>query len=167
MKKVFALVFALSFLSGLYGFTLGVGAAYEHLAVTGVDPYLSVKVDARVPLAKMIDIRACLINVDLPEGGKAVHIGTFTDSDILIKPDMSMPLKPYLALGIWFNLGLEDAPLDYKALGLKAALGGEFEIGGLGAYVEAGLNKFTWASGGGGTTHPIYVQLGLTFPVNL
>jgi len=166
MKKVFALTLALACLSGLHGLSLGVGAAYEGLTVSGVDPYLAVKVDARVPLSKMIDLRACVINVALPEGGKSVHLGTFTDSDILIKPDMSMPLKPYLALGLWFNLGLESDPLDYMNLGLKAALGGEFEVGGFSAYVEAGLNKFTWVKDGG-TSHPIYVQLGLTFPVNL
>lgn len=166
MKKFFALALALSCLSGLYGLSLGLGVAYEGLTVSGADPYLALKADARVPLSKMIDLRACLLNVSLPDGGKSVHLGTFVDSDILLKPDMSMPFKPYLALGLWFNLGLEDAPLDYMTLGLKAALGGEFEVGGFSAYIETGLNKFTWVKDGG-TSHPIYVQLGLTFPVNL
>jgi hypothetical protein len=166
MKKVFALALVLSCMSGLYGLTLGIGAAYEGLLVDGADPYLALKVDARVPLMKMIDIRACVLNVSLPEGGKNIYLGTFTDSDLLIKPDMGMPFKPYIALGVWFRMGLEDAPGDYQVLGLKGALGGEFEIGSIGAYIEAGLNKFQWIKDGG-SSHPVYVQLGLTFPVNL
>jgi hypothetical protein len=167
MKKVFALALSLSFLSGLYGFTLGLGVAYEGLAVSGADPYFALKADARVPLSSMIDIRAVLLNVSLPDGGKSIHLGTFTESDLIFKPKTSMSFKPYLALGVWFSMGLEDAPLDYKILAVKGALGGEMEFGGLNAYLEAGLNKFTWVSGGGGTSHPVYVQLGVNIPVKI
>ncbi len=163
MRKLFALALALTLVSGLYGLKLGLGVAYEGLAVDGADPYLAIKADMRLPLISMIDVRANILSVVLPDGGKAIHLGTFTDSDLMIKFPMES-IKPYLALGLWFNMGLEDAPLDYMNLGLKAALGAEMALGGLNAYLEGGLNKFTWVKDGD-TSNPVYIQLGITVPV--
>jgi hypothetical protein len=166
MKKLFAIAIAVGMLSGLYGLTLGLGVAYEDVAEDG--RYLCIKGDARIPVLPILDVRGELLNVALPDGGKAIHFGTFAGSDLLIKFPMPAAFQPYLALGIWFSKGLEDAPLDYTTLALKAGLGGEMGFGGVNAYLEGGLNKFTWtADADPATTNPIYVQLGLTFPVGL
>lgn len=166
MKKLFAIAIAAGLLSGLYALNLGLGVAYESVDTDG--RYLAIKADARVPLLPMIDVRAELLNVSLPDGGKAIHFGTFTASDLLIKFPMPSSIKPYLCLGVWFNKGLEDEPLDYTNLALKAGLGAEMGFGGVNAYLEGGLNKFTWIDGADpATDQQIYVQLGATFPLDL
>ncbi len=165
MRKLFALTLALTLVSGLYGFKLGIGPAYENIAVTDQDPFLAIKIDARVPLISMIDVRAVLINFSMPENAKSLKFGTFTESDLMIKFPMEGSFKPYLALGLWLNQGLEDAPLDYMQLYLKAALGGEMGFGGVNVYVEGGLNKFAKIKGVDGTQHPVFVQLGVILPV--
>jgi hypothetical protein len=164
MRKLFAIAIALSMMSSLYALKLGIGGAYEDVAESG--RYFAIKADARIPLMPIIDVRGELLNVALPDGGKAIHFGTFTGSDLLIKLPMPMAFQPYIALGVWFDMGLEDAPGDYMDLGLKGALGGEMGLGGVNLYLEAGLNKFQWVKDGD-TTHPIYVQLGVTVPVAL
>lgn len=168
MKKLFALALALSAVSGLYGLTLGLGGAYENLAgPEGTDPYLAIKMDARVPVMPILDIRAGLLHVELPEGGKEINFGTFVDSDLLIKIPMAAPVQPYIVAGVWFNMSLEeDGP---KSLGLKAGLGIEMPFGGLNGYLEGGLDKFTWydVAGTSDTQNPLYVQVGVTYPLNL
>lgn len=166
MKKLFAIAIAASMLSGLYGLTLGLGVAYEDVAEDG--RYLCIKGDARIPVLPVLDWRVGLLNVMLPDGGKAINFGTDVSSDLLIKFPMPASFQPYLVLGVWFNMGLEDEPLDYMNLALKAGLGGEMGFGGFNAYLEGGLNKFTYTKDADpSTTNPIYVQLGITFPLGL
>ena len=166
MKKLFAIAIAASMLSGLYGLSLGLGVAYEDVAEDG--RYLCIKGDMRVPLLPIVDLRGGLLNVMLPDGGKAINFGTCVSSDLLIKFPMPASFQPYLVLGVWFNLGLEDAPLDYMNFNLKAGLGGEMGFGGFNAYLEGGLHNFTYTKDADpSTTNPIYVQLGVTFPVGM
>lgn len=166
MRKLFAIAIALSMMSGLYALKLGLGVAYEDVLEDG--RYLAIKADARVPVLPILDVRGELLNVALPDGGKAIKFGTFTGSDLLIKLPMPMAFQPYLALGLWFNMGLEDAPGDYMNMALKGALGGEMALGGVNAYLEFGLNKFTWVKDADpATTNPLFVQLGITVPVGL
>jgi hypothetical protein len=166
MKKLFAIAIAASMLSGLYGLTLGLGVAYEDVAEDG--RYLCIKGDMRVPILPIVDLRGGLLNVMLPDGGKAINFGTCVSSDLLIKFPMPASFQPYLVLGVWFNMGLEDEPLDYMNFNLKAGLGGEMGFGGFNAYLEGGLHNFTYTKDADpSTTNPIYVQLGVTFPVGL
>lgn len=166
MKKLFAIALAASILSGLYGhgLTLGLGVAYEDVAEDG--RYLVVKGDVRVPVLPIVDVRAGLLNVNLPDGGKSINFGTFVTSDLLIRFPMPASFQPYLALGVYMNMGLEDAPGDYMNFALKAGLGGEMGFGGFNAYLEGGLHNFTYTKDADpSTTNPIYVQLGVTFPL--
>jgi hypothetical protein len=166
MKKLFAIAIAASMLSGLYGLSLGLGVAYEDVAEDG--RYLVIRGDARVPILPIVDWRAGLLNVNLPDGGKSINFGTGITSDLLIKFPMPASFQPYLVLGLWFNLGLEDAPGDYMNFSLKAGLGGEMAFGGFNAYLEGGLHDFTYVKDADpSTTNPIYVQLGITFPIGL
>jgi hypothetical protein len=166
MKKLFAIAIAASMLSGLYGLTLGLGVAYEDVAEDG--RYLCIKGDMRVPILPIVDLRGGLLNVMLPDGGKAINFGTCVSSDLLIKFPMPASFQPYLVLGVWFNMGLEDEPLDYMNFNLKAGLGGEMGFGGFNAYLEGGLHNFTYTKDADpSTTNPIYVQLGVTFPVGM
>ena len=166
MKKLFAIAIAASMLSGLYGLTLGLGVAYEDVAEDG--RYLCIKGDMRVPILPIVDLRGGLLNVMLPDGGKAINFGTCVSSDLLIKFPMPAAFQPYLILGVWFNMSLEDD--DSMYLGLKAGLGAEYGFGGFNAYLEGGLNRFTYTKVGdldSETANPIYVQVGLTFPIEL
>ena len=166
MKKLFAIAIAASMLSGLYGLTLGLGVAYEDVAEDG--RWLCVKGDARIPILPVLDWRVGLLNVRLPDGGKAINFGTGVSNDLLIKFPMPASFQPYLVLGVWFNMGLEDAPGDYMNLALKAGLGGEYGFGGFNAYLEGGLHNFTYTKDADpSTTNPIYAQLGVTFPIPL
>ncbi|MGB3340697.1 MAG: hypothetical protein WBB37_04360 [bacterium] len=166
MKKLFAIAIAASMLSGLYGLSLGLGVAYEDVAEDG--RYLCIKGDMRVPILPIVDLRGGLLNVMLPDGGKAINFGTCVSSDLLIKFPMPASFQPYLVLGVWFNLGLEDAPGDYMDFSLKAGLGGEMGFGGFNAYLEGGLHNFKYVKDADpSTTNPIYVQLGVTFPVGM
>ncbi len=166
MKKLFAIAIAASMLSGLYGLTLGLGVSYEDVVEEG--RYLCIKGDARIAVLPVVDWRAGLLTVQLPDGGKSVHLGTGITSDLLIKFPMPASFQPYLVLGFFFNMGLEDEPLDYMNIALKAGLGGEMGFGSFNAYLEGGLHNFTWVKDADpSTTNPIYVQLGLTFPLGL
>ena len=166
MKKLFAIAIAASMLSGLYGLTLGLGVAYEDVAEDG--RYLCIKGDARVPIMPIVDWRAGLLSVMLPENAKSLHLGTGISSDLLIKFPMPASFQPYLVMGFWFDMGLEDEQLDYMTFALKAGLGGEMGFGGFNAYLEGGLNKFTYTKDADpSTTNPIYVQLGVTFPLGM
>lgn len=165
MRKLLALALTLTLVSGLYGLKLGLGVAYEGLADDG-DGWLALKADMRVPLFSKVDVRANLLEVALPEGGKNIFLGTFTSSDLMYKISLDGSIKPYVAAGLWFKLGLEDAPGDYMHIGVKAGLGAEMAIGGLNAFLEGGLNQFTYDKDADPSTHnPMYVQLGITLPV--
>lgn len=166
MRKLFAIAIALSMMSGLYALKLGLGVAWEDVLEDG--RYFAIKADARVPVLPILDVRGELLNVALPDGGKAIKFGTFTGSDLLIKLPMPMAFQPYLAMGLWFGMGLEDAPLDYMKIDLKAALGGEMALGGVNAYLEFGLNPFNWTKDADpATSNRLYGQLGITVPVGL
>jgi len=166
MKKFFAVAIAVSMLSTLYALDLGLGVAYQDVAEDS--RYLAVKADARVPVLPILDWRAGLLNVVLPDNGKAIHLGTSISSDLLIKFPMPASFQPYLVMGLWFDMGLEDEPLDYTVLNLKAGLGGEMGFGGFNAYLEGGLDKFNWTKDADpATSQEIYVQLGVLLPVGL
>ena len=166
MKKLFAIAIAASMLSGLYGLTLGLGVSYE--SVEDSTRYLCIKGDARVPILPVLDVRGELLLVPLGEDAKAIHFGTFAGSDLLIKFPMPAAFQPYLVLGVWFYMSLEDD--DTMAFDLKGGLGAEYGFGGFNAYLEGGLNKFSYFKTGSAdseTANPIYVQLGITFPIDL
>jgi hypothetical protein len=170
MKKLFAIAIVASLLSGLYGLTLGLGASYEDIteedSLTGA--YLVVRGDARIPVLPILDWRVGLLAVRLPEGGKALGFGTDVTSDLLVKIPMASPLHPYIVLGLWLDLGLEDP--SSTVINLKGGLGAEYGFGPAGFYVEGGLNKFNMTKIGDAdatTTTPIYGQAGFTFPINL
>ena len=169
MKKLFAIAIAASMLSGLYGLTLGLGVAYEDVAEDG--RWLCIKGDARIPIIPVLDWRVGLLTVKMPTDAKTIAFGTGVSNDLLIKFPMPASFQPYLVLGVWFGMGLEDAvPYDYMTFDVKAGLGGEYGFGGFNAYLEGGLNTFSYLKIGdadGETANPIYAQLGITFPLGL
>jgi hypothetical protein len=163
MRKIFALALALTLVSGLYGLKLGLGAAYAGLLDDHYTEYLSIKADMRVPLLSSVDVRATILNFDMPTDAKAIHLGTFTSSDLMFKIPMEGSLKPYVAAGLWFNYGLDAETMD---LALKAAIGAEMGLGGLNAFIEAGLGPFSYTKDADPSTHnPMYVQAGIILPV--
>lgn len=167
MKKLFAIAIAASMLSGLYGLTLGLGVAYEDVAEDG--RWLCIKGDARIPIIPVLDWRAELITVRLPENAMSLHIGTGISSDLLVKIPVPAPISPYLAFGFLFDLGLEDEPLDYMNFKLKAGAGAEYSFGPACAYIEGGLHNLDFVKDRepDEMTTAIYAQLGVTYPIPL
>lgn len=165
MRKLIMTVMALSLMSGLYALRLGLGVAYEDVIEDA--RYLAVKADARFPLIPLIDVRGGILNVMLPDGGKAVSFATFTETDLLLKIPVPAAFMPYIALGASYYMSLEDnGPMN---IGLKAGLGGEMGLGGFAGYLEFGVNRFGWSKVGdvSTTVKPLYAQLGVTVPIGL
>ena len=170
MKKLFAIAIVASLMSGLYGLTFGLGVSYEDIAeedtLTGA--YFVVRGDARVPILPILDWRAGLLAVQLPTDAKSLHFGTGVTSDLLIKIPVPAAINPYVVLGLWLDMGLEDP--STMMLRLKGGVGAEYSFGPAGLYLEGGLNKFQLYDDGvndATTTVPIYAQVGFTFPIDL
>jgi len=166
MKKLFTALIAASVLSGLYAVNLGVGVASQNVLKDG--RYFAVKADLSTPVMPIIDWRVGILNVVLPDGGKAIHFGTGVSSDLLIKVPMPMAFQPYIVLGLWYDMGLEDAPLDIMEINVKAALGGQMGFGGMNGYLEFGFDEFNWTKGADpATSQEFYGQLGVRIPLKL
>jgi hypothetical protein len=165
MKKLFALLIAVSMISGLYGFTFSVGAAYKNLAgPEGTDPYFGITADVITKIHPMIGVRFGIAEVNLPSGATTMFFGTGVNADILIFIPMAGMLSPYIPVGVWYK----DYN-TYSAITLKGGVGADFAFGGLGAYLEGGI-EFQSISpdvGDSQTENPLYVAAGLRFPVNL
>ena len=164
MKKLFALLVAASMFGGLYGLSLGLGAAYANLAgPEGSDPYFSIRADAMVNVLPMLGVRVGLAQVDLPEGGTFMQFGTGFNVDLIINIPMTGMVNPYIPVGVWFesNGGTE--------INLKGGLGAQMGFGGFNGYLEGGINftSFSPEVGESSSSHPLYVQAGIRIPVRL
>lgn len=166
MKKLFAIAVAAGMLSGLYGFSIGLGARYDNLAgPEETDPYFSIRADVLCKPFPILGLRMGLIQIDLPTDATAMHIGTGVNADVLVYIPMQAMVKPYVVTGIWFT-SLQDT---YTDILLKGGLGAEIGFGGIDGYLEAAFNMdaFTPEGMDGTTDTWFYVQGGVRFPINL
>lgn len=174
MKKLFAVAVVAGMLSGLYGMTFGIGAAYDNLAgPEGTDPYFSIRADVVVKPMPIIGFRMGLVTVDLPEGSTSYVFGTGVSADVLVYIPVAGTISPYIPVGFWYGGASVDAA-DYSAseLHLKGGLGAEFMFGGFGAYLEGGINFYSTSMTVAGvesshSRNPLYVQGGIKIPVKL
>ena len=166
MKKLFAIAMVAGMLSGLYGFSIGLGARYDNLAgPEGSDPYFSIRADVLCKLMPIVGLRAGLIQIDLPTDATAMHIGTGVNADVLIYIPMEAMVKPYVVTGIWFT-SLQDYYTDIRLIG---GLGAELGFGGFSGYLEGAFNLDALTPEGlDGTSNTwFYVQGGVRIPINL
>ena len=168
MKKLFAIAIAASMFSGLYGFSVGLGARYDNLAgEEGTDPYFGIRADVMCKPMPILGFRMGLIQVDLVEDATFMFFGTGVSADVLVYIPMMGMVNPYLVLGVWYQ-NLQDT---YNGMDFHAGLGGEFGFGGFAGYLEAAFNyskldfdsellpdmDATW----------FYVQAGVRIPIGM
>ncbi len=166
MKKLFAIAIAASMFSGLYGFSVGLGARYDNLAGPDeTDPYLSIRADVMCKPMPILGFRMGLIQVDMLEDNTQMLFGTGVNADVLVYIPMMGMVNPYLVVGVWYVSDQDD----YTLLDLKAGVGGEFGFGGFAAYLEAAFNMETISPEGGdsNTDNWFYVQGGVRIPIGL
>ncbi len=169
MKKIFILIAVLAMAGGLYALGFGVSGAYDMIAGPEFsDPFFSAKVDLYVPIIPALNWRVGLFKIDFPEGGKVISFGTgvagyymlFSSSDIIIKPPLPSPFKPYGLAGIGL-MNISNGT-SMTNLNLKGGVGAEMGLGQVKPYIEGGINFLSMDFGGGSDSEKwFYIQGGL------
>jgi hypothetical protein len=166
MKKLFAIAIAASLFSGLYGFSVGLGARYDNLAgPEETDAYLGIRADVMCKPMPILGFRMGLIQIDMIEDAMEMHFGTGVNADVLVYIPMMGMVNPYLVLGVWYN-SYEEL---YTALEFHGGVGGEFGFGGFAAYLEAAftLQSVTPEGGDSDSNNWFYVQGGVRIPIGM
>jgi hypothetical protein len=167
MKKLFAIAIAASMLGGLYGFSIGLGVAYDNLAgPEGTDPYFSVRADAMCKPLPVLGFRIGIIQIDLPTDATTYAFGTGVSADVLIFIPMAGMVSPYIPFGVWYH---GNTGSSFK---VKGGLGANMGFGGFMGYLEAGITFTSVSYGIEGvddpdSTNPFYVQGGVRIPIGL
>jgi hypothetical protein len=164
MKKLLAIAVAAGMLSGLYGFSIGLGARYDNLAgPEGTDPYISIRADVMCNPFPVLGLRMGVIQVDLPTDATGIHIGTGVNADVLVYVPMTGMVKPYVVVGAWYT-SQQDT---YTDIMLHGGLGAELGFGGFTGYLEAAFNldSFTPEGMDGTSNTWFYGQLGVRIPI--
>ena len=168
MKKLFAIAIAASMLSGLYGLSFGLGGRYT-ISHPGALPdstysYPSVIADVMCKPLPILGFRIGLVGLDLiPEedGGTQYMFGTGCDASILIFIPMAGMVQPYIPFHILY-MGNGGSQLF-----LDGGIGAEFMFGGFGAYLEGGINLYSYSNATSTSDTWFHVQGGVRIPVNL
>lgn len=166
MKKLFAIAIAASLFSGLYGFSVGLGARYDNLAgPEETDPYLSIRADVMCKPMPILGFRMGLIQVDLVENATFMTFGTGVNADVLVYIPMMGMVNPYLVLGVWYQ-SQQDM---YTGFDFHGGIGGEFGFGGFAAYLEGAfiLHSVTPEGMDSQSDSWFYVQAGVRVPIGL
>jgi len=155
MKKLYALAIVVSFVSGLYGLTLGIGGAYEDVTdESGDGAYFAAKVDGIVPvLSPILDLRFGLADIEFRSTD--IFVGTGISTDLLLSLPMPTPFVPYVVAGFWYK---KD-----DRMSIKGGFGGKVGLAGLTGYIEGGIEYEKPETGD--AKKPIYIQGGLRIPV--
>jgi hypothetical protein len=170
MKKLFAIAIAASMLSGLYGLSFGLGGRYT-LSHPGALPdstfsYPSIVADVMCKPLPILGFRIGLVGLDLipdDEGGTQYRFGTGTSASILIYIPMAGMVQPYIPFHVLY---MGDGG---STLTLDGGLGAEFMFGGFGAYLEGGIDLWSYSPEVGDSSSDtwFHVQGGVRIPVNL
>ena len=166
MKKLFAIAAVAGMLSGLYGFSVGLGARYDYLAgPEGSDPFFSIRADVMCKPMPILGFRMGLIQIDMPTDAMYMHFGTGVNADVLVYVPMAGMVSPYVVVGAHY-VSQENA---YTKILLNGGLGAEMGFGGFAGYLEAAFNMdATTPEGMDGTTDTwFYVQGGVRIPIKL
>ncbi|MCK4674078.1 hypothetical protein KAT67_08865, partial [candidate division WOR-3 bacterium] len=100
MKKLFAIAIAASMLGGLYGFSFGLGVAYDEIGREDpYDPFISIKADVMCKPLPILGLRIGLVDVDMrsdDQGGTQFHIATGCEATVMLYIPMAGMIQPYI-----------------------------------------------------------------------
>ncbi|MCX7994351.1 MAG: hypothetical protein N3A65_01065 [candidate division WOR-3 bacterium] len=157
MKKWLLTVLAMALLSGVYGLTIGLSAAYQDITdEEGGGAYFGAKADAILGLLPIFKARCFLAEIDFKEN-TPMSLGTFTGTDLLIMLPLPVPVQPYVVAGVWF---VKDFHFT-----IKGGIGGEVGFGNMTGYLEGNLELIKPDQGS--SYMPINIMGGLRFPLKL
>ncbi len=166
MKKLFAIAIAASLVSGLYGFSFGLGAAYDQLGIDSLygEAHPVIKADVMAKPFPILGIRFGVVDVAMNSddfGGTMFTIATGLDAAILVYIPMAGTFQPYIP--IYFKYA-DTGDLDVTTLHIFGGLGGEMGFGSVTGYLEGRFtlhdvstmdDSQTWFTIQGGVRVPI------------
>ena len=138
MKKLFAIAIAASMLGGLYGFSFGLGVAYDEIGrYDPSDPFISIKADVMCKPLPILGLRIGLVDVDMrsdDQGGTMFNIATGCEATVMLYIPMAGMIQPYIPFYLMYA-DLGDA--GSSKMHLFGGVGAEFGFGSLAGYLEA------------------------------
>ncbi len=176
MKKLFAIAIAASLLSGLYGFSFGLGGKYvlNHYSYAyGTDStfsYPAIVADVMCKPLPILGFRIGLVTFNiLPEEEKEADFpsymfGTGCDATVLVFIPMAAMVQPYIPFHFMYS-GVESE----SELTLDGGIGAEMGFGAVMGYLEGGINFWNWSPDVGDSESEtwFYVQGGIRVPIGL
>lgn len=178
MKKLFAIAVLAGMVSGLYGFSIGLGGRYEigHYSYAyGFDStfsYPAVVADVMVKPIDMLGFRFGLFTFNiLPDEEKesmtsptTFIFGTGIDASVLLFIPMAGTISPYIP----FHFAYTSSEY-YSAFTIDGGVGVEAGFGPVAGYLEGGIDFFNYSPdvGDSDSDNWFYVQGGLRIPLNL
>lgn len=141
MKKLFAIAIAVSLVGGgLFGFSFGLGAAYENIGgPEGTDPFFAIKADVMCKPLPILGLRIGIVDVDLKSddmGGTTYAFGTGCDATVLLYIPMAGMIQPYIPFYFMY------AGNGFTSMHFAGGLGAEFALGGVNAFLEAKFDYY-------------------------
>lgn len=132
--KTCRLLITIAFLCSWYhGFTIGAGLQLSDALEQG--RRFSIYADASLPILPVLYWRQGILELNLPDEGTSLALGTGLSSDLLFFIPADMPVTPYVVAGLWTRFNETAVSLD-----LRAGLGGQTDIGPLFGYLELGTD---------------------------
>ena len=177
MKKLFAVAVLAGMLSGLYGFSIGLGGRFDigHPSYAyGVDSsfsYPSIVADVMVKPIDMLGFRFGVVTFNiLPDEEKdfaptTFIIGTGIDAAVLVFIPMAGTISPYIPFHFAYNNGEWGSQFT-----IDGGVGVEAGFGPVAGYLEGGINFLSVsyeALDESESANWFYVQGGLRVPLNL
>jgi len=179
MKKLLTIAMLAGMVSGLYGFSIGLGGRYEigHYSYLyyGEDSsfsYPSIKADVMVKPIDMLGFRFGLFTYNiLPTEEKEALMspvnfvfGTGIDAAVLVYIPMAGTISPYIP----FHFAYQGTEY-YSAFTVDGGVGVEAGFGPVSGYLEGGINFYSYSPDVGDSFSPnwFFVQGGLRIPLNL
>jgi hypothetical protein len=147
MKKLFAIAIAASLISGgLYAFSFGLGAAYDHLGGDApLDGNIAIKADVMCKPLPILGFRIDLVDVEFLDdlaGGTQFTIATGCGAAILVYIPMAGMFQPYIP---FYFMYADQGDAGPSAMHFFGGLGSEFMFGSMNAYLEG---RFDWSDVG-------------------
>lgn len=145
MKKLFAIAIAASLVSGgLFGFSFGLGAAYDQLGIDELygESHPVIIADVMVKPLPILGIRFGVVDVALKSddfGGTQFTIATGLDATVLFYIPMAGMLQPYIPVYFAYKDLGDGGP---SAMHFFGGLGAEFMLGSVNGYLEG---RFDWS----------------------
>lgn len=172
MKKLFAIAIAASLVSGgLYAFSFGLGAAYNHLGGDEpMDGNIAIKADVMCKPMPILGFRIDLVDVEMfsdEAGGTQFTIATGCGAAVLFYIPMAGMIQPYIPIHFLYK-DVGDA--GGSTMAFSGGVGGEFMFGSMNAYLEGRFEFYDVGEFGGFDPESMTwfdIQGGIRIPINM